>query len=112
MTSPVPTLPDEEWPAQAADAIVRVVDSVKQKTTVPAHTVAKGLKYGPAALLFGTVIVVALTIAGFRAFERLLILIGDKTGASVLQEPMWIVYVVVGTLFTLVGLRLWGKARL
>jgi hypothetical protein len=111
MTSPAPLTPDDEWPAQAADAIVRVVDSVKQKTTVPAETAAKALIYGPAIALFGTVLLVVLTLAFFRGFERLLIWIGEVTGAPIFEQPMWMVYVFVGVVFTLSGGWLLRKSR-
>jgi hypothetical protein len=44
----------DEWPAQAADTIVRVVGSVRDKTTGPAVTAARGAVYGLLAAILAT----------------------------------------------------------
>ncbi len=112
MTAPVPSTPPPDWPAQAADAIVRNVDKVRNKTTVPARTAAKGLKYGPAVATFISVISVLLLIGSLRFFERLLIKIGDTWSVSWLAEPMWMIYTLFGVVFTCTGWRLWSKAKI
>lgn len=97
-------MPPEDWPAQATRSIVRTVDSVRDKTTGPAVNAARYLIFGTAiALLAIPVFIVVLVIAG-RLTEGLLEWIG-------LEEPMWLVYLIYGTLFTAVGLVLWRKAH-
>lgn len=114
MTSPTPTKPDDDWPVQAADAIVRVVDGVRQKTTKPAYTAAKGLKYGPAIAVFGTFIAIAMLVFLTRLLEHLISWgLGEELGwfDGVFLEPMWMIYLLVGVVFTGAGRWMWKKAR-
>jgi len=112
MTAPVSPTPPPDWPAQAADAIVRNIDKLKGKTTVPARTAAKAMKYGPAVAMFGSVIAVLLLIGSLRFFERLLIKVGDIWSISWLAEPMWMIYLFFGVVFTSIGWRLWSQAKI
>jgi hypothetical protein len=64
----------EDWPAQMAESIERVVGSVRDKTTGPALT-----NYLPDSI-FG-------------------------------EEHTWVVHLLLGLLFTSVGLLLWARRR-
>jgi hypothetical protein len=88
-----------DWPAQAADRVVGLVDSVRNKTTVPLTTAARGVVYGLLAAVMGIAVVLFLAITSVRVLN--VYLPGD----------VWAAHLVVGTLFTLVGFFLWSKRR-
>jgi hypothetical protein len=107
-----PSTPDTtDWPKQATDSIVKVVDSVRDKTTGPAVRAARAVVYysilGALALPF---FILAL-IGTMRVAERGLIMLGEKLGWSFLYEPMWLVYLIFGLIFFFTGTWLWRKAR-
>ncbi len=107
-----PTPPDStDWPKQATDSIVRVVDSVRDRTAGPAVTVARGIVYGTILAVLALPLFVLLLIGSMRAVERGFIMIGESRNISALLEPMWLVYLLFGLLFGIVGLRLWARAR-
>ncbi len=95
-SSPGP-LPDQ-WPTQATDAIVTVVGKVRDRTTGPALTAARGIVYG----LFAAILAVVATVLAITMTIRL----ADRY----IPGGIWIVYLVLGALFTLGGLFLWSKA--
>lgn len=99
-----PGLPaTDDWPRQATEQIVKVVDTVRDKTTGPALTAAAGVKYGVLIVLLGLPLAVLLLIALMRGCERGLIALG-------LDEPMWIVDLVFGAVFLAAGVVLWRKS--
>jgi len=103
---PAPTAtPDADWPEQATDGIIRLVDSVRDKTTGPALQIARAIKYGVTALIFGTVVAFMLVIGLIRALEVIFINVFH------LENPIWLVYLIVGLVFVGLGALLWGKAR-
>ena len=91
------TSPD--WPAQAADRVVETVDSIRAKTTVPLQTAARAIVYGFVAAVMATAAIVLLAIGAVRFID--VWIPGD----------VWRAHLVVGMLFTLVGLFLWSKRR-
>lgn len=93
----------QDWPAQAADTIERVVGAVRDKTTGPAITVARSVVYGTFALLVGTVVAVFLAIAAVRALDAYL------PDAWVGEQHTWAAHLVVGVLFSLVGMLAWSR---
>jgi hypothetical protein len=89
-----------DWPAQAADTIVDVVGSVRDKTTGPALTVARGVVYGLLILGVAAMTVVVALVGVIRLLDNWL--------------PIWGVYLGLGTVFVLAGALLWrqrGPAR-
>lgn len=91
--------PRHEWPAQAADLVVDVVDRVSSATTGPILTVARGVVYGLAALILGSALLVLVVIALIRGLD------------VAIPGDVWIVYTGLGALFTLVGMFAWSKRR-
>lgn len=88
-----------DWPARAADTVERVVEQVRDRTTVPAMNVVRGIVYG---ILVATVAVVALvlvTIAVVRILDVLL------------PREVWLAYTILGVLCVLVGSILWAQRR-
>lgn len=95
--------PTADWPAQAADTIERVVGSVRDKTTGPAITAARWVVYGTFALVVGTVVGVLVAIAAVRALDSYL------PDAWVGEEHTWAAHLLVGLVFTGLGLLLWSR---
>jgi hypothetical protein len=102
----VPTqIGNEDWPVQAADAIERAVGAVRDKTTGPAITVARGVVYGTFALLVATAVVVLVAISAVRALDVYL------PDAWVGEQHTWVAHLVVGALFSIAGMALWSRRR-
>lgn len=99
----VPPAPStSEWPAQATDAVVKLVDQVRAKTTGPAITIARGLVFGLVVAVLGLTIAVVLLVFLIRLTTELLELAWD--GADV-----WLTYTIYGVLFTVVGLVVFSR---
>jgi hypothetical protein len=92
-----------DWPAEAADTIERVVGAVRDKTTGPAITIARWVVYGTFALVVGSVVAVLLAIAAVRALDSYL------PDAWVGEQHTWAAHLIIGALFSLVGMVLWSR---
>jgi hypothetical protein len=86
-----------DWAAQTADTIERVVGSVRGKTSEPVERVARIVVYGLVAAVLGVTALILLVIGLVRMAD------------AYLPGEVWIPYLVVGGIFTLVGLFLWRK---
>ena len=113
MPAPTPPSPPSpsggDWPAQATDAIVNLVDSVRDKTAGPATGIARGLVYGLLGAIVGTaalVLFLVLLLRGIDVGVDALLDLGDidRKGRST-----WIAHTVLGLLFVLPGLWCWRK---
>ena len=82
---------------QVTDTIESVVGSIRDKTAVPAETVARGLVYGILIAVMGVSALVLVTTGLVRLLDNWL--------------KIWAVYAILGGLFTLTGLFLWRKRR-
>ncbi len=94
--APVPPL-SGDWPAQAADAVVNVVSTIRDRSVAPLQTVARGIVYG---LIIATLAILAtgLVVVGLlRLLDNWL--------------ETWAVYLILGVVFTALGLFLWSKRR-
>jgi hypothetical protein len=100
---PAPPPPERDWAAQAADTIERVVGSVRDKTTGPALTVARGVVYGTFAALVASACLVLLIVAGVRLIDNYL------PDAVFGEDHMWAAYLILGLLFVIVGGVLWSR---
>ena len=85
---------------QAADTIESVVGSIRDKTAVPLETIARALVYGLVAGVMGLTALIMVAIAMVRILEVYLP-VGD----------VWLPDLLIGGLFTLVGLFLWSKRK-
>lgn len=92
---PRPTADDRDWPAQAADTIVDVVGTARQKTTGPAIKVTRGVVFGLLIAVVALMALVLLVIALVRLAHN--------------WVDVWLAYVIVGALFSLVGLLMWRQ---
>ena len=86
-----------DWPQQATETIVEFVDNVKYKTTRPATIGARSLVYGIVIVAIGVPAVIMMLV-GLIHFLNYAIPYG-----------VWLVYLILGSVFTLAGLILWRK---
>ena len=95
MSTPSDDTPD--WPAQATSTIVGLVDNVKYKTTRPATTATRGLVYGIVILALGVPAVIMFLVGLVHFLDQ------------AIPNDVWIVYAILGSIFTLAGMVLWRK---
>lgn len=89
----------DDWTVQAADTIERVVVGIRDKTTVPLTTVARGLVFGLLAAVMGITALIFVIIALLRIVN-----------VYVVQGEVWAAYLLVGGIFTLGGALTLRKA--
>jgi len=86
-----------DWPVQATTTVVDLVDQVKAKTTGPIMTAGRGAVHGLLAGVLGVVVLVLLLVAGVRFLDE------------VLPSGVWLAYLVLGVIFTIVGTLVFRK---
>ena len=96
--------PSADWTVQVADTIDSVVATVRDKTSVPLETIARGLVYGIIVAVMGVTALVLVVVAAVRG---LVILVDEVLSFG----DVWLPYLVVGATFTLGGMFLWSKRR-
>jgi thiosulfate reductase cytochrome b subunit len=100
------------WPVQATDSIVRVVDTVRDKTTGPALNVARWLIYGLVLALLSLPLAVLALLCAMRLVEGgLLWLSVTYPWAAWLHDPIAFVYLLFGAVFVLAALICWRKGK-
>ncbi len=106
LTSPVmPANPltDPNWATETTETVVRLVGTVRDKTTTPVIRAARGLVFGVVAAFIGTFAAVVLLIALIRALQALLDL-----GMSHAQA-VYASYFIIGGIFCAAGLLLFKR---
>lgn len=88
-----------DWPAQAADAVVDLVDTVRDKTVEPLLKVARAVVYGVLIAVVGTMALVLSVIFAIRIID--VYLPGD----------VWSAYLLLGSIFTVAGFVLWSRRK-
>ncbi|HEV7722244.1 MAG TPA: hypothetical protein VGO60_13215 [Iamia sp.] len=108
---PAPSSPPSgsDWPAQATDAIVGLIDSVKEKVNGPATSIARGVVYGTLAALVGTAALVLFLVLLVRGFDVLAQVLLDLADAERAGRSAWIAHIVTGLMFLVPGAILWRK---
>jgi integral membrane sensor domain MASE1 len=97
---------NRSWGDQAADTIESVVLGVKEKTTVPLRTAARGVVYGLVLAVVGAVVLVVFVIALVRVAAVWLL---GWAGRAHGHVRLSIAYGALGMLFTLAGLWCWSR---
>lgn len=87
---------NNDWPAQAADTIERVVGTVRDKTVVPAQRATRAVVYGLLTAFFLFVAITLLVIGAFR-------------GLVVLTDRVWLAYAICGGILVLAGAFCWSR---
>jgi uncharacterized membrane protein len=95
----------DDWAAQIADSIEGLVGNVRDKTTGPLLTIAKAVVYGT----FGAVVAVAVLILAIIALVRFI----DAYLPSAVfgDQHTWAAYLLLGLIFSIVGVFLWSRRR-
>ncbi|MDQ3574011.1 MAG: hypothetical protein M3378_05400 [Actinomycetota bacterium] len=89
----------DDWTIQAADTVERLVGTVRDKTSVPLTTVARGVVFGLMAAIMGVVVAVLVAVTLVRVIDVV-------TG----EGNVWIAHLTVGGIFSVVGGVLLRKA--
>lgn len=90
----------EDWPAQAADAIERLVQGVRDRTTGHAISAARWLVAGLFLILAGTMSAILLAIALVRFLDAYL------PDALVGEDHVWVAHGLAGALLSTLGVAL------
>lgn len=88
-----------EWPAQAADTIVDVIDKVRDKTTRPALTAARAVVYGLLGAIVGTAAAILALVLVIRLYD------------NYVPGNVWPLYAALGLIFLAVGVLLLQRAN-
>ena len=102
---PGPQAPEHDWPAQAADTIERVVGNVRDKTTGPALTAARGVTYGLFAAIVGIAVLILLIIASIRVIDSYL------PDAVFGEDHTWAAHAIVGSVLSIAGAVCWARRK-
>jgi hypothetical protein len=102
---PASSVRTDDWPAQATDAIVKVVGTASGKVTGPITTVARAIVFGLFAALLGMTALVLGAVLAARILDNYL------PDAWVGEQHMWAAYLVLGVLFSVAGLVLWTRTK-
>jgi len=94
-----PAAPPQDFAGQTTDTIVRLVEQVRDRTTVPLLTASRGLVFG---LLAGIIGIAALTLL-FVMVVRILNI--------VLPSGVWVAYLVLGVVLVIAGAVLMRMRR-
>lgn len=100
-----------DWPKQATDAIVNLVDSTKDKVNGPAVAIARGLVYGTLGGIVGLFALVLFLVLLVRGIDVGVDGLLDLAGAEKAGRSTWIAHLLTGGLFFLLpGIWAWRKA--
>jgi hypothetical protein len=105
-------VPAQDWPAQAADTIVKVVDDIRSKSTEKAVVAARAVVFG---LVIGALAVVAgvlLLVGSLRALQVGISWAVERGGGNLSHtRAVWISYLSMGVVLLGLGGFLWKKAN-
>jgi hypothetical protein len=104
-TPPRPEPSGRDWTSEATEAIESLVLTVKDKTTVPATTIARGVVYGIVIAALGVAAAICLAIAGVR-FLTVYLPVGRVNHG---HHRVWVADLLLGLLFTIAGLFCWSR---
>ena len=96
---------EDDWPKQVTDQIVSTVDDIRDKTTGPAIKISRSVVYGLTAC-FLLLLSIPFFVIGTN---RGLIEIFDTWIVSDRCSAVWIVYLITGVLWLIIGLVFWRK---
>ena len=97
--------PEEDWPAQVADQIERVVGTIRDKTTGPALRFVTAIVYGTFIAIVATMVAVLFAIMAVRFVNNYL---PDSVFG---EEHMWAAHLIIGLAFVIGGAIIWSRRR-
>jgi hypothetical protein len=86
-----------DWAAQITDRIDELIEKVRSQTTDRLVRVARLVVYGLVAAFMGVTALVLGVIGLIRLLDW------------AIPQEVWLTYLVVGAIFTIVGLFLWSR---
>lgn len=89
----------EDWTDQVTGLIVDSVDKVRSRTTGPILEVAKGSVHAVVALILLAPVAVLFLVLTIRVLTYFVF------------REVWITYAVLGMLFALIGVVMWGRRQ-
>jgi hypothetical protein len=95
----------DDWPAQAADGIVKVVGTVRDATTTKALTAAKAAVYGIPVAVAGVTVALVVVVLFVRILDAYL------PDAWFGETHTWAAHLLIGAVLSLVGIVLLRAAR-
>lgn len=104
MTSPSPASPGSDWPADVATRIDSLVGAVRDKTTVPATTAARGVVYGLILGVLAAAIGILMVIVVVRILDVYL-------PFHPVGRRVWVVDAAASAIFLGAGAFLWRRRR-
>ena len=91
---------DPNWATDISDQIINLVGNVRDKTTLNAIKVVRGVVFGLLGMFLGLVTIALLLIATTRGLQSFL----DKFGGMDWDTAVYVSYFIVGGILTLGGL--------
>jgi hypothetical protein len=88
-----------DWPTQATNVVVDLVGTVRDKTTGPITTIARGIVFGLFAGVVGLIVTVMFLIAAIRLLDE------------ALPSGVWLPYLILGVLFVIAGALVFRKRK-
>jgi hypothetical protein len=88
----------DDWAVQTADTIERLVETVRSNTSDRLVSVTRLVVFGLVAAILGTAALVLFAIFAVRILD------------SYLPGGVWATHLLLGGVFTLIGLLLWQRA--
>lgn len=86
-----------DWPAQAADAVVDLVGTVRERAVDPLLKVARAIVYGLLITVVAVTAVVLVVILAIRMLD------------AYLPGEVWSAYLLLGGVFILAGFICWSR---
>lgn len=99
----------QDWPAQATDTLVGLVDTARQKVNGPATKVARGLVYGTLAAVVGLAALVLALVLLVRGLDIVVDLVLGLFDADRAGRSTWIAHLITGIVLLVPGLVLLRK---
>jgi hypothetical protein len=104
MTTPSPSTPGGDWPADVAARIDSVVGAVREKTTVPVMAVARVVVYGTVVGVLTAAAILLIVIALVRILNVYLWFYPEA-------RRVWVVDAVASAIFLGLGALAWRRRR-
>jgi hypothetical protein len=106
MATPTTSKPPSSWTGSVADTVESVVLTVKDKTTVPLQTVARGLVYGLVLAVVAAIGLVLTVIAVVRVADVWLLGWAGRVNG---HHRLYIAYLALGMVCSLGGFVCWSR---
>ena len=89
--------PEDDWAKETADRLDHLVGTIRSQTTDRVVSLTRVVVYGLLAAIVGLMAAVLFVVTLVRGLDE------------IIPQEVWLTYLIVGAIFTLVGLFLWSK---